>query len=97
MEQRTVLRLFILKGVNPGDIHTELLSVDGTDVLVLRTVYKSHRRLAPGKPILWKLQSWAEKTDMIFDESNFPLLMHYLFQGLGPVSRTSIAWTFSSN
>jgi hypothetical protein len=40
MEQRAVVRFFTLKGFNPGDIHTELLSAYGLNAFALSTVYK---------------------------------------------------------
>jgi hypothetical protein len=44
MEQRTVVRFFILKGLSPKDIYTELESVYIDKALCLPTVYKWHKR-----------------------------------------------------
>jgi hypothetical protein len=38
MEERAVVRFVILKRLNPEDIHTGLLSVDGRKKLALLTV-----------------------------------------------------------
>jgi transposase len=44
MEQRAVIRFFILKGLSPRDIHTELKSAYGDEALCLHAVYKWHER-----------------------------------------------------
>jgi hypothetical protein len=62
MEQKTVVRFFTLKRLNFEDIHTELLSMYGINILVLLTVYKWHQRFVnrrtelcddprPGRPL----------------------------------------------
>jgi hypothetical protein len=40
MEQRAIVRFFILKSLNPRDIRTELLSVYGPNALALSMMYK---------------------------------------------------------
>jgi hypothetical protein len=40
MERQRIVRFFALKGLSPGDIHAELVSVYGADAFVLRTPYK---------------------------------------------------------
>jgi hypothetical protein len=44
-----VVHFVTLEGLTPGDIHAELVSVYGADVLVLHTLYKWHKRFAQGK------------------------------------------------
>jgi hypothetical protein len=40
----TVVRFFALKGLNPRDVHAELVLIYDTDVLVLQALYKWHKR-----------------------------------------------------
>jgi hypothetical protein len=53
IEQRAVVHFFTFKGINPGDIHDELVSVYGSDALVLRTLYKWHKCFAQGRTELF--------------------------------------------
>jgi hypothetical protein len=41
--------LLTLKGLNPGYIHTQFVSVYWVDTLVLQIVYKWHKRFAQGR------------------------------------------------
>jgi hypothetical protein len=49
LELRTVVLFFILKGLSPKDIHTELESVYMDEALCLHTVYKWHERFMQGR------------------------------------------------
>jgi hypothetical protein len=51
MEQRAVVRFFILKGLSPRDIHTEFKSVYGDEALCFRAVYKWHKHF-----MQWKMK-----------------------------------------
>jgi histone-lysine N-methyltransferase SETMAR len=53
MEQCAVIRFFTFKGLSPRDIHTELISVYGYEVLDLRAVYKWHERFMQGRTELF--------------------------------------------
>jgi hypothetical protein len=47
------MRFFFLKGLNPGNIYAEFISVYGIDALVLQTLYKWHKRFAQGRTELF--------------------------------------------
>jgi transposase len=49
MEQRAAIRFFPLKGPNPQQIHSELVSVYHTDAVTLPTVYKWSARFRIGR------------------------------------------------
>jgi hypothetical protein len=58
IEQRTVVRFFTLKRLNPEDIHTELLWVSGPNIFALLMVYKWHQRFVNGRTELCN-DSWS--------------------------------------
>jgi hypothetical protein len=59
------MHFFTLKGLTPGDIHAELVSVYGVDVLVLHTFYKWHKRFAQGKTDFSMIRDLGDSCRMI--------------------------------